>query len=287
MFMRSKPIKFGYKFWCLCSYNGYLFNFDPYYGKGDSDSKEPLGMRVVKKLTDVLPSGEQSYQLFFDNFFTSIETLALLREKHLKATGTIRENCCKKCPMIDYKTMQKKERGHIDYRVDCTNKILITRWNDNKPVSVATNYSSVYPTVTARQYSQKEKQHLNVNMPKCISEYNHNMSGVDMLDKQVSLYRTRIRGKKWWFPMFTQFFYITVVYAWCLYQEASTDKTMSLLTARRKIILSYLSKPTASDCKRSGRKTKISKGRKKVKYLGHRREDSICTDPEKVANMKG
>ena len=32
MFMRGKPIKFGYKFWCLCSSNGYLFNFDPYFG---------------------------------------------------------------------------------------------------------------------------------------------------------------------------------------------------------------------------------------------------------------
>ena len=89
MFMREKPIKFGYKFWCLCSANGYMYNFVPYYGKGDSDGKEPLGMRVVKKLTEVLPSNDQSYQLFFDNFFTSIETLLLLQEKRLKAIGTI------------------------------------------------------------------------------------------------------------------------------------------------------------------------------------------------------
>ena len=40
------------------------------------------------------------------------------------------------------------------------------------------------------------KKHFYVNMPKCISEYNLNMGGVDMLDKQVSLYRTCIRGKK-------------------------------------------------------------------------------------------
>ena len=47
MFMRVKPIKFGYKFWCLCGSNGYLFNFDPYFGKGENDDKEPLGMRAV------------------------------------------------------------------------------------------------------------------------------------------------------------------------------------------------------------------------------------------------
>ena len=49
MFMRGKPIEFGYKFWCLCCSNRYLFNFDPYFGKGENDDEEPLGMRVVKK----------------------------------------------------------------------------------------------------------------------------------------------------------------------------------------------------------------------------------------------
>ena len=128
-------------------------------------------------------------------------------------------------------------------------------------MSVAKNYSLVYPTVSAKRFSQKEKKHLTVNMPKYISEYNLNMGGVDMLDKQVSLYKTRISGKKWWFPVFTQFLDITVVNAWRLYQEASGDKTMSLLAARRKKTLSYLSKPTSSNRKRSGRKNKISEGR--------------------------
>ena len=105
----------------------------------------------------------------------------------MKATGTIGENRCKKCLTMDCKTMKKKERGLIDYRFDQSNKVLVTRWNDNKPVSVATIYSLVYPTVTAKRFSQKEKKHLNVNMPKCISEYNLNMGGVDMPDKQVSL----------------------------------------------------------------------------------------------------
>ena len=110
-------------------------------------------------------------------------------------------------------------------------------------------------------FRKKEKKHLNANMPKCISQYNLNMGEVDMLDKQVSLYRTHIRGKKWWFPVFTQFLDITVVNAWRLYQEASGDKTMSLLTAHRKITLSYLSKTTSSNRKCSGRKNKISDDR--------------------------
>ena len=157
--------------------------------------------------------------------------------------------------------MKKKERGLINYRFDQSNKILVTRWNDNKPVSVATNYCLVHPNISAKRFLQKEKKHLNMNMPKCISEYNLNMGGVDMPDKQVSLYRTCIRGKKCKFPVFTQFLDITVVNAWRLYQEASGNKTMSLLTARWEITLSYLSKQTSSNRKRLGHKNKISEVR--------------------------
>ena len=153
IFVRGKPIKFGYKFWCLYSDNGYIYNFDPYYGKDDKDKKKPLKMGVVNKLVEVLPSKKQSYYLFINNCLTSIETLVLLRKKGLKATGAIRKNRCKKCPLIDCKEMKKKERGFIDYCFDCVNKILITRWNDDKPVSVATNYSSVYPTATTKRFS--------------------------------------------------------------------------------------------------------------------------------------
>lgn len=32
-FVRGKPIRFGFKFWCLCTHDGYLIKFIPYQGK--------------------------------------------------------------------------------------------------------------------------------------------------------------------------------------------------------------------------------------------------------------
>lgn len=260
-FMRGKPIKFGYKFWCLCSFDGYLYNFDPYLGKGQDTSTDPLGQRVISMLTDVLPSDQtEKYEVFFDNFFTNIETMKLLKNKNIKATGTIRENRTKQCPVMNSKEFQKKDRGSIDFRFDTANEILLTKWNDNKAVSVATNYSYVYPTATAKRYSQKQKKHITLPMPKCIAEYNKYMGGVDLIDKQVSLYRIRIRGKKWWFPIFTQFLDISVVNCWRIYQKIHPNETISLLEARRKIVLSYLSK--SSKRKRPGpQRNSISEGR--------------------------
>ena len=48
MFMKGKPINFGYKFWCLCSEDRYLYNFAPYLGKENEPNNEPLEIRVIK-----------------------------------------------------------------------------------------------------------------------------------------------------------------------------------------------------------------------------------------------
>ena len=67
-------------------------------------------------MTVIIPSEQtQAREIFFDNFFTGVETLVTLQEKNTKATGTIRENRCEKCPLIKSKLMKKQERrGFID-----------------------------------------------------------------------------------------------------------------------------------------------------------------------------
>lgn len=253
MFMRGKPIYFGYKLWCLCSSSGYLYNFDTYCGKNEK-TEGPLGVRVITSLISSIPPDQyEKHELFFDNFFTSHEIMCHLRKLKIKATGTIRENRTQKCPLISSKQMIKEnDRGYYDYRFDQTNEILVPKWNDNKPVSLATNYSSIEPLGQTKRYSPKEKKQIQIPIPKVIQEYNSHMGGVDLLDKQVSLYRIRIRSKKWWWPLFTQLIDICVVNTWRLYQIAYPQQNASLLDVRRKIVLAYLCKTTSSAPKRPG-----------------------------------
>ncbi|KAH7974074.1 hypothetical protein HPB49_009594 [Dermacentor silvarum] len=83
MFIKGKPIRFGYKQWILCSSSGYPFNIDIYCGKTEGESTNvPLGTRVVLnalKCVDV----PTNHVIFMDNFFTSH---ALLQE--LKNVGS-------------------------------------------------------------------------------------------------------------------------------------------------------------------------------------------------------
>ena len=55
MFIRGKPIRFGYKNWVLSSDDGYPFKVMPYQAKSGSDRTlpGPLGARVVKELVEV------------------------------------------------------------------------------------------------------------------------------------------------------------------------------------------------------------------------------------------
>lgn len=271
MFMRGKPIKFGFKLWCLCSASGYLYNFIPYCGKSSNDSDTgPLGTRVICQLTDIIQQCER-HEIYFDNFFTSVNVLSMLKNKNLKATGTVRETRTNKCPLMNSKDMLKQqERGYFDHRFDTNNEVLVVKWKDSKVVNVASNFGGLHPLGSAKRYSQKEKKVVNIPIPKLIQDYNNGMGGVDLLDKQISLYRIRIRSKKWWWPLFTQMIDITVVNAWRIYQIIS-GKNIPLLQFRRKIVLFYLSKNTNS--------APHKRGRRSTQAAGGRVSDDIRFDP--------
>ena len=56
-FIRSKPIRYGYKLWALCGVSGYCYNFDLYCGKSsteDDRSDMLLGSEIVLNMLDVV-----------------------------------------------------------------------------------------------------------------------------------------------------------------------------------------------------------------------------------------
>ncbi|KAF2880811.1 hypothetical protein ILUMI_25368 [Ignelater luminosus] len=46
MFIKTKPVRFGFKIWMLCGSDGYLYNTDIYHGRSADNNKEPLGTRA-------------------------------------------------------------------------------------------------------------------------------------------------------------------------------------------------------------------------------------------------
>lgn len=238
MFIRGKPVRFGFKLWCLCSHNGYLYKFIPYGGKVENvDKHMALGTRVVLDLLSVVENPER-HRIFFDNFFSSYSLFATLKEKGYFATGTVRENRVPKCPIDSKKNMSKQKRGSYVCAFDPNLEVLVVQWNDNSVVTVMTNACTVLPLVQAKRFNRKEHKEEAVPQPNVISEYKY-MGGVDLHDNGIANYRIKIRGKKWWWPLFINMIDSAIVNSWKIFKIAN-NSNISQLTFRSSLVLSLL-----------------------------------------------
>ena len=132
----------------------------------------------------------------FDNLFTSLPLLDELTELGIGALATLRQNHFHGAPVANKTTLAKKPRGSYDFATDGKN--LVVSWLDNKVVTCATNCVTCNPVSTAQRWSKSAKKRVDVPMPKPFEDYNKQMGGADLLDQFVSIYRVRIRSKKWW-----------------------------------------------------------------------------------------
>lgn len=153
-------------------------------------------------------------------------------------TGTIRENCIPGSTLRQSKEMKKTIRGSYDFiKIENTNIIFI-KWNDNNIVTFCSNAIGVNPLGYVKRYSQKEKKFIQVEQPQIVKYYNRCMGGVDRSDQNISLYRTGIRGKKWYYPLISHCVYMAVHNAWQIHKH--NGGTLNQLSFRRSIASTLL-----------------------------------------------
>lgn len=232
-FIRGKPIRFGYKCWVIGSSCGLPYQVTVYEGKTEKSCKEPLGTRVVMECLKICDS-PSSHHIYFDNFFTSYDLVAKLKTLGYRATGTIRQNRMRGCPLKTDVTMKKTERGSYDYRSD--GDIEIVRWNDNSVVTLCSNAIGLEPIRQVKR-RVKDKGSVNVPQPNVVACYNAGMGGVDLMDRSLADYRPTILGKKWYWTLVVNAINIAVVFSWRVYQLGTNteskqkDFRRSLVTA--------------------------------------------------------
>ena len=246
-FIRSKPIRFGFKIWALASSTGLPYKVDIYEGKAKVEgSDEPLGTRVVKNALTICDQPE-FHSVYFDNFFTSYKLLVDLHEQGFRATGTMRNDRTMECPLTAVDAMKKTERGTFDYR--SSKNIEIVRWNDNSVVTIGSNALGVNPVGQVRRWL-KGKGKTNVEQPAVVGAYNRGMGGVDLMDRALSDFRPAIHGKKWYWPLVVNALNIAFVYSWRLHGIVTTE-LIRQKDYRLKVISVLLKKSTASRAARS------------------------------------
>ncbi len=246
--IRGKPIRFGYKVWCVNSPNGYLVNFDVYQGKSLSiptDYQFTFGKAAAPllNLLDSLPSekSELPYRIYIDNLFTSFRLLKYLSEIGYSGIGTMRDNRIPSCcPLKKKKDMKNTERGFYEYALSKDDGIMICNWHDNGVVSIASNSYGLQPVTKVKRYSQAQKKHIYVDRPAVFGKYNESMGGTDRMDQNVANYRISIRSKKWYWPILTWLIDTCVHNAWQL--RRSTGNLQPQIDFRRELVMTYITR---------------------------------------------
>ena len=92
-----------------------------------------------------------SHYVYFDNFSTSRDLLVHLRNLGYRETGTIQDNHIGDCPLECAKEFKKKDRGSFVHMFD-RNEVLYVRWNDNKCITIGSNFDALEPLVMASRW---------------------------------------------------------------------------------------------------------------------------------------
>ena len=125
-YIKSKQIKWGFKFWFRClSKSGYLYQMDIYLRrKQKPEFNIGLEEEVVLKLTKDL---KRSFcTVYFDNFFNSPKLIEKLSQKSVYGIGPVRANRKQMSKMIDDKQMK---RG--DCKFLFSGNTMACKWMDN------------------------------------------------------------------------------------------------------------------------------------------------------------
>ena len=213
--MPMKPVKRGYKIWCLCdSHNGYFWNFEVHTGASKDGKKceGGLGSSVVRKLADPLVG--DGYFIFCDNFFTSVALAKDLLATNTYLCGTTRSN---RKMFPDSLKKKKLKRGEslselVEFNAECM------VWQDKKSVFfINTVYNPTDHTEVKRR--SKDGSQTILPCPTTVKNYNQFMGGVDVADAKRKAYSCSRCSRKWWLRLFYFVIDVCVVNAHILHNE--------------------------------------------------------------------
>ena len=169
----KKPQKWGFKNLVRAGASGIVYDFYIYAGRTNDDNAGedflslPKCAQVVARLCKDLPSN-RNHQVFFDNWFTTLDLLIYLKKKGILASGTVRSNRLQGCPLQSNSEMKKAGRGSIDNKSDMNSGIVVIKWCDNNCVHIASNFVGAEPIGTIERWCSDEKAKKQIPCPRII-----------------------------------------------------------------------------------------------------------------------
>ena len=207
-YIKSKPVKWGFKSWFyFSSKSGYLHQMDIYLGRQQTPQFSlGLGEEVVLQLTKDL---EQWFcTVYFDNFLNSPKLIEKLFQKDIYSVGTVRANRKQMLNMINDK---QTKRGDCEFLFS-GNTMACKRMDTRSVLLLSYAFEGMNDilSVQRRQKHLKLKTqplnpffsseliichsflpfiHSSVPCPKVVKLYNSGMGEIDLMDQRTAAYR--------------------------------------------------------------------------------------------------
>ena len=107
----------------------------------------------------------------FDNWFSSLPLITVLKVQGIHATGTFRTDHFGKELKLNKKNikMEVRDTTKCHYK---ENVIGVICWNDNGPATVLSNVFADLPLTTVKHCDFYSRNHIKIDRPYCISKYN-------------------------------------------------------------------------------------------------------------------
>ena len=150
----------------------------------EGDREQFINFTNLKK-----PLVNRGYVLFADNFNCSVPLFQYLISVCINAVGTVKENSSSFPRVMKNRQSwgKKLDKGTIRYIriVEKQNHVLFVKWVDRNVASVPSTYRSAnnYDYCTRNTMVDGSHKKVKVLRPKCISDYNQDMNGLDLSDQ--------------------------------------------------------------------------------------------------------
>ncbi|XP_028324766.1 piggyBac transposable element-derived protein 3-like [Gouania willdenowi] len=224
-YIANKPDKWGFKLFCRASSSGIIHDLLLYQGASTffnitlTEQEEALGLgaKLVTTLCKTIPLPRLSV-VFCDNYFTSFDLIQNLHGNlGLRCIGTVRANRMGGATLKTDKELMKEGRGAFDYR--STEGVIAVKWVDNKCVNLLSNACGIAPVSSVKRWSKEANTKIAVPCPSLIPAYNQHMGGIDLSDMLVHLYKTPVKSRRWYFPLFGYILDLCISNAWLIYKR--------------------------------------------------------------------
>ncbi|CAH0723921.1 unnamed protein product, partial [Brenthis ino] len=223
----------GLKAFVLTNPNGLILDFQIYQGnitfpKLLEASEFSLSEKAVLFLSNSLVPG---HVLYFNQYFTTVNLAKELLVRGIMCTGTIVKNripASARAILIKDEELIRRGSGSVHTVVCEDGTTAITKWNDNKPITLLSNIEAKEPMDVCQLWCQRTKRYISVNRPAVVRNYTTTMRGINLAERMLSVCPNRYRTKKWTQRLFSHMLDLAVSNSWLQYKRREIKKGVAL-----------------------------------------------------------